>query len=45
MRIKRETQELAGGAEYWQNVGAEEVDRYGFIRPCTDILPIFSTAS
>ncbi|KAJ5382702.1 hypothetical protein N7517_000613 [Penicillium concentricum] len=33
VRIKRETQELAGGAEYWQNVGAEEVDRYGFIRP------------
>jgi hypothetical protein len=35
-RIKRETQELAGGAEYWQNVGAEEVDRYGFIRPATN---------
>jgi hypothetical protein len=33
VRIKRETQELAGGAEYWQNVGAEQVDRYGFIRP------------
>lgn len=33
IRIKRETQELAGGAEYWQNVGAEQVDRYGFIRP------------
>ncbi|KAJ5235550.1 uncharacterized protein N7469_004718 [Penicillium citrinum] len=31
MRMKRETQELAGGIEYWQNVGAEEVDRYGFI--------------
>jgi hypothetical protein len=35
-RIKRETQELAGGAEYWQNVTAEEVDRYGFIRPATN---------
>ncbi|CAG8179890.1 unnamed protein product [Penicillium salamii] len=35
-RIKRETQELAGGAEYWQNVGVEEVDRYGFIRPATN---------
>lgn len=35
-RIKRETQELAGGAEYWQNVDAEEVDRYGFIRPATN---------
>jgi hypothetical protein len=34
-RIKRETQELAGGAEYWQNVNAGEVDRYGFIRPPT----------
>lgn len=33
IRIKRETQELAGGAEYWQNIGAEQVDRYGFIRP------------
>ncbi|KAJ5749955.1 hypothetical protein N7533_006983 [Penicillium manginii] len=30
-RMKRETQELAGGIEYWQNVGAEDVDRYGFI--------------
>ncbi|CAG7949904.1 unnamed protein product [Penicillium nalgiovense] len=45
MRIKRETQELAGGAEYWQNVGAEEVDRYGFIRPAknangSDINPL-----
>ncbi|KAJ5095331.1 hypothetical protein NUU61_004687 [Penicillium alfredii] len=30
-RMKRETQELAGGIEYWQNVGAGEVDRYGFI--------------
>ncbi|KAJ5674077.1 hypothetical protein N7462_009516 [Penicillium macrosclerotiorum] len=32
VRIKRETQELAGGIEYWQNVGAGDVDRYGFIR-------------
>ena len=31
IRMKRETQELAGGIEYWQNVEAEEVDRYGFI--------------
>ncbi|KAJ5104139.1 hypothetical protein N7532_004668 [Penicillium argentinense] len=31
IRMKRETQELAGGIEYWQNVGAEDVDRYGFI--------------
>lgn len=31
MRMKRETQELAGGIEFWQNVGAEDVDRYGFI--------------
>ncbi|KAJ5239706.1 hypothetical protein N7468_004325 [Penicillium chermesinum] len=30
-RLKRETEELAGGVEYWQNVGAEQVDRYGFI--------------
>jgi hypothetical protein len=35
-RIKRETQELAGGVEYWQNVDAEEVDRYGFIRAATN---------
>lgn len=45
IRIKRETQELAGGAEYWQNVGAEQVDRYGFIRPAknsngSDINPL-----
>lgn len=45
IRIKRETQELAGGAEYWQNIGAEEVDRYGFIRPAknakgSDINPL-----
>lgn len=31
IRMKRETQELAGGIEYWQNVGAGDVDRYGFI--------------
>lgn len=31
MRMKRETQELAGGIEYWQNVSAGDVDRYGFI--------------
>ena len=31
IRIKRETQELAGGIEYWQNIGAGQVDRYGFI--------------
>ncbi|KAJ5135150.1 uncharacterized protein N7515_004428 [Penicillium bovifimosum] len=35
-RIKRDTQELAGGVEYWQNVDAEEVDRYGFIRAATN---------
>ncbi|KAJ5957123.1 hypothetical protein N7501_011402, partial [Penicillium viridicatum] len=45
IRIKRETQELAGGAEYWQNIGAEQVDRYGFIRPAknsngSDINPL-----
>lgn len=45
IRIKRETQELAGGAEYWQNVGVEDVDRYGFIRPAknskgSDINPL-----
>ncbi|KAI9928936.1 hypothetical protein MW887_001329 [Aspergillus wentii] len=30
--FKREANELAGGIEYWQNVGAGDVDRYGFIR-------------
>ena len=30
--LKKETNELAGGIEYWQNVGAGDVDRYGFIR-------------
>lgn len=31
--IKRETLELAGGIEDWQNVEARDVDRYGFIIP------------
>ncbi|OXV11546.1 hypothetical protein Egran_00692 [Elaphomyces granulatus] len=31
--IKRETLELAGGIEDWQNVEAGDVDRYGFIIP------------
>lgn len=35
-RMKRETQELAGGIEYWQNVGAGQVDRYGFIHAPED---------
>lgn len=30
---KKETNELAGGVEYWQNIRAGDVDRYGFIRP------------
>ncbi|KAL5340085.1 rab-GTPase-TBC domain-containing protein [Aspergillus crustosus] len=29
---KREENELAGGIEYWQNIKAGDVDRYGFIR-------------
>ncbi|KAI9374289.1 rab-GTPase-TBC domain-containing protein [Aspergillus egyptiacus] len=29
---KREANELAGGIEYWQNIKAGDVDRYGFIR-------------
>ncbi|KAL4992540.1 rab-GTPase-TBC domain-containing protein [Aspergillus falconensis] len=29
---KREPNELAGGIEYWQNIKAGDVDRYGFIR-------------
>ncbi|OKL63159.1 hypothetical protein UA08_01161 [Talaromyces atroroseus] len=29
--IKRESKELAGGIEDWQNVNAGDVDRYGFI--------------
>ncbi|KAL2863632.1 putative TBC domain protein [Aspergillus lucknowensis] len=29
---KREQHELAGGIEYWQNIKAGDVDRYGFIR-------------
>lgn len=32
MPIKKEAYELAGGIEYWQNIGAGDVDRYGFIR-------------
>ena len=36
IRMKRETQELAGGIEYWQNVGAGDVDRYGFIHAPPD---------
>ncbi|KAJ5093075.1 hypothetical protein N7456_008936 [Penicillium angulare] len=38
-RMKRETQELAGGIEYWQNVGAGQVDRYGFIHATEDSAP------
>lgn len=30
--LKKETNELAGGIEYWQNIRAGDVDRYGFIR-------------
>lgn len=30
--LKREADELAGGIEYWQNIKAGDVDRYGFIR-------------
>ncbi|PTU21306.1 hypothetical protein P175DRAFT_0435211 [Aspergillus ochraceoroseus IBT 24754] len=30
--FKREANELAGGIEYWQNIRAGDVDRYGFIR-------------
>lgn len=29
---KKESNELAGGIEYWQNIRAGDVDRYGFIR-------------
>ncbi|KAH2463171.1 hypothetical protein KXW63_008037, partial [Aspergillus fumigatus] len=32
---KREPHELAGGIEYWQNIKAGDVDRYGFIRSTT----------
>lgn len=39
IRRKRETQELAGGIEYWQNVGAGDVDRYGFIHAPADGSP------
>ncbi|KAJ5761004.1 hypothetical protein N7520_008160 [Penicillium odoratum] len=38
-RMKRETQELAGGIEYWQNIGAGQVDRYGFIHAQEDDEP------
>lgn len=38
-RMKRETQELAGGIEYWQNIGAGQVDRYGFIHAPDDTEP------
>ncbi|CAL5870356.1 uncharacterized protein PFLUO_LOCUS4592 [Penicillium psychrofluorescens] len=31
-RTKREEEELSGGIEDWKNVGAADVDRYGFIR-------------
>ncbi|GAD95276.1 TBC domain protein, putative [Paecilomyces variotii No. 5] len=31
--IKRHTHELAGGIEDWHDIGAGEVDRYGFIIP------------
>ncbi|KAA8646368.1 hypothetical protein EYZ11_010498 [Aspergillus tanneri] len=33
--IKREAHELAGGIEYWQDIKAGDVDRYGFIRSPT----------
>ncbi|EPS29895.1 hypothetical protein PDE_04845 [Penicillium oxalicum 114-2] len=36
LRMKRETKELAGGIEYWQDVGVGQVDRYGFIHTSTD---------
>jgi hypothetical protein len=36
IRMKRETRELAGGIEYWQDVGAGQVDRYGFIHASAD---------
>jgi hypothetical protein len=32
---QREANELAGGIEYWQNIKAGDVDRYGFIRSMT----------
>lgn len=38
-RLKRETEELAGGIEYWQNVGAGQVDRYGFIHAASPDSP------
>jgi hypothetical protein len=33
--IKKEPNELAGGIEYWHNIRAGDVDRYGFIRSPT----------
>ncbi|KAJ5493218.1 hypothetical protein N7539_001964 [Penicillium diatomitis] len=36
LRMKRETRELAGGIEYWQDVGVGQVDRYGFIHTSSD---------
>ncbi|EAW09815.1 putative TBC domain protein [Aspergillus clavatus NRRL 1] len=33
--LAREPNELAGGIEYWQNIKAGDVDRYGFIRTTT----------
>ncbi|BAE55753.1 unnamed protein product [Aspergillus oryzae RIB40] len=33
--IKKEPNELAGGIEYWHNIKAGDVDRYGFIRSPT----------
>lgn len=32
----KEAHELAGGIEYWGNIGAGDVDRYGFIRQRDD---------
>lgn len=37
--IKRESKELAGGIEDWQNVDAADVDRYGFIVPRSSAEP------
>ena len=33
--VTRDSHELAGGIEDWQDIGAGDVDRYGFIRPKT----------
>ncbi|KAE8348391.1 rab-GTPase-TBC domain-containing protein [Aspergillus coremiiformis] len=35
-RLKKEPNELAGGIEYWHNIKAGDVDRYGFIRSPTN---------